>query len=122
MLDTLRITLLACLLAAGCSKKNDHAGQGSAAPAAPAANKSASPPSAGPAGCPDCEKFTTCCQAVVALPNSDVQKDYCEGYPGQTRTQMCAQASAEMQPDENNDCKERLADLQKKHPDVAACK
>lgn len=130
MMSTLRIVVIGCLLVVGCSKKKDTTGAGSAATAAPgsaqgatpAATAPSGPPSGGAAGCPDCTKFMPCCLAVIALPNSTEDKGYCEGYPGETRAEMCAKASAEMQPDMNNDCKERLADLAKENPGVAACK
>jgi hypothetical protein len=134
MLCTPRIALVACLLVVGCSKKKEAAGSGSAAaPAtnpAPATTGSAAAPATNPApaaaasaaGCADCQKFTSCCEALVATPNSDVDKSDCEANPGQTRLEFCTSASPEMQPDANSTCKDRLADLQKAHPDVAACK
>ena len=135
MLDVAKIAVIALVLVAGCSKKKDASGAGSAAapPAAtgsataapataPAAPASAAPSAAGAAACADCQKFTTCCQALAAIADSGVDKSDCEGNPGETRLELCAKASAEMQPDANSTCKDRLADLQKAHADVAACK
>lgn len=106
-------------LAAGCSKKSNQAASsapaGSAAPAA--ATPAAAAPSGGAGACPACQKFDACCTALLADGSGDVEKSDCDG-----RAATCASLSAEMQPDMNSTCQDRVDDWHKAHPDVAACK
>ena len=106
-------------LAAGCSKKSTPAA--SSAPAGSAAAPAAAAPAAAPAGgagaCPACQKFDACCTALLADGSGDVEKSDCDG-----RGPECASLGAEMQPDMNSTCQDRVDEWHKAHPDVAACK
>ena len=127
MLDRLRFAVFACVLVVGCSKKADNTkAAGSASKStptapAPAASAPAAPTAGNAAGCDECQKFQTCCEALVKVPNSNVEKSDCNT-GDETRLKGCIESSDDMRGDINDTCKDRLTDLQKDHPNVAECK